>query len=264
MSDELLKRLRDPDEMTCADGMEAADRIEALTEQLEAARADAKEAEAYAEELEKEREARHANPADFRYWEGRYRDEKARVDELEAELNICRMAQVVMENGIAEVEKERDHWQDVAGREGVCMTCRGPRGAPEPYGCSDCLNTGYCGEWHNQMHELREERERLALAICGGEDAPGYANAQTVDTLEEVARDSANATMAHINHTLAVEAKLAKAVELLKEARQDLEAYVTHDWPKDVHPHYDKKWERDMELCRRIDATLAEIEGEKK
>jgi hypothetical protein len=31
---------------------QAADRIEALTEQLEAARADAKEAEAYAEELE--------------------------------------------------------------------------------------------------------------------------------------------------------------------------------------------------------------------
>jgi hypothetical protein len=48
--------LRDPDEMTCADGMQAADRIEALTEQLEAARADAKEAEAYAEELEKERD----------------------------------------------------------------------------------------------------------------------------------------------------------------------------------------------------------------
>jgi hypothetical protein len=28
--EELVKRLRDPDEMTCADGMEAADRIEAL------------------------------------------------------------------------------------------------------------------------------------------------------------------------------------------------------------------------------------------
>ena len=107
-------------------------------EQLEAARADAKEAEAYAEEL----------------------------------------------------EKERDHWQGVAGRQGVCMTCHGPRGAPEPYGCSDCLNTGYCGEWHNQMQELRE--------------------------------------------------KLAKAVELLKEARQDLEAYVTHDWQKDEHPFYER------------------------
>jgi hypothetical protein len=184
--------------------------IQTLTEQLEAARADAKEAEAYAEEL----------------------------------------------------EKERDHWQDVAGREGVCMTCRGPRGAPEPYGCSDCFNTGYCGEWHNEMQELREERGRLALAICGGEDAPGYANAQTVETLEKVARDNANATMAQINCTLAVEAKLAKAVELLKEARQDLEAYVTHDWPKDEHPFYERKWERDMELCRRIDATLVEIEGE--
>jgi len=56
-------------------------------------------------------------------------------------------------------------------------------------------------------------------------------------------------------------AKLDKAVELLKEARQDLEEYVTHEWPKDEHPVYERKWERDMELCRRIDATLAEIEG---
>jgi hypothetical protein len=60
-----------------------------------------------------------------------------------------------------------------------------------------------------------------------------------------------------------LEAKLAQAVELLKEARQDLEEYVTHEWPKDEHPVYERKWERDMELCRRIDATLAEIEGEK-
>jgi hypothetical protein len=59
------------------------------------------------------------------------------------------------------------------------------------------------------------------------------------------------------------EARLGKAVELLKEARQDLEEYVTHEWPKDEHPVYERKWERDMELCRRIDATLAEIEGEK-
>jgi len=57
MSDEeLVKRLRRADEYEPLghDGWEAADRIEALTEQLEAARADAKEAEAYAEELEKE------------------------------------------------------------------------------------------------------------------------------------------------------------------------------------------------------------------
>jgi hypothetical protein len=59
-------------------------------------------------------------------------------------------------------------------------------------------------------------------------------------------------------------AKLAKAVELLKEARQDLEEYVTHEWPKDEHPVYERKWERDMaRRRRRIDALLAEIEGEK-
>jgi len=31
------------------------------------------------EELVQERQAHHANPADFRYWEGRYRDEKANL-----------------------------------------------------------------------------------------------------------------------------------------------------------------------------------------
>jgi hypothetical protein len=55
MSDEeLVKRLRgmDGDSMSIKTLDEAADSIEALTEQLEAARADAKEAEAYAEELD--------------------------------------------------------------------------------------------------------------------------------------------------------------------------------------------------------------------
>jgi hypothetical protein len=65
----------------------------------------------------------------------------------------------------------------------------------------------------------------------------------------------------HVEVMADLNAKLAKAVELLKEARQDLEEYVTHEWPKDEHPVYERKWERDMELCRRIDATLAEIEG---
>jgi hypothetical protein len=65
--------------------------------------------------------------------------------------------------------------------------------------------------------EVEKERERLALAICGGEDAPGYANAQTVETLEKVARDWAMGMMEQINRTLALEAKLAKAVEALED-----------------------------------------------
>jgi len=57
---------------------------------------------------------------------------------------------------------ERDHWSGVARREGVCMTCRGPNGAPEPYGCTDCLNTGYCGEHHNTVSDLEA---KLAQAV---------------------------------------------------------------------------------------------------
>jgi chromosome segregation ATPase len=57
---------------------DTADRIEALTEQLEAARADAKEAEAYAEGLERD-------------------------------IKTCCMAQVVMDNTVAELERERDY-----------------------------------------------------------------------------------------------------------------------------------------------------------
>jgi Lar family restriction alleviation protein len=53
--------------------------IEALTKQLEAARADAKEAEAYAEGLERE-------------------------------VKTCCMAQVVMDNTVAELERERDDY----------------------------------------------------------------------------------------------------------------------------------------------------------
>jgi chromosome segregation ATPase len=67
--------LKDPHcECDSADAVKVvADRIKALTEQLTAARADAKEAEAYAEELEKE-------------------------------LRTTRMAQAVMDNTVADLE----------------------------------------------------------------------------------------------------------------------------------------------------------------
>jgi len=66
-----------------------------------------------------------------------------------------------------------------------------------------------------RIETLVNERERLALAICGGEDALGYANAQSVGTLEKVARDNHNATMAQIDITLSLEAKLEKAVDVI-------------------------------------------------
>jgi hypothetical protein len=95
--------------------------------------------------------------------------------------------------------------------ETCCGACGFPIHATKDKACDWCRQTA------DRIEALTAERERLALAICGGEDAPGYANAQTVETLEKVARDNANATMAQINRTLAVEDKLAKAVEGLRE-----------------------------------------------
>jgi hypothetical protein len=73
----------------------------ALEARLEAARADAKEAEAYAEELEakvKNLTKHHSNTADPRYWEGRYRDEKAALAKaVEALREIAAEASVRVE-----------------------------------------------------------------------------------------------------------------------------------------------------------------------
>lgn len=54
----------------------------------------------------------------------------------------------------------------------------------------------------------------------------------------------------------ALAAQLDASNALLREARADLEHYVTAEYPKDEHPYYERQWNRDMELCRRIDTHL--------
>lgn len=73
----------------------------------------------------------------------------------------------------------------------------------------------------DRIEALERERERLALAICGGEDLPGYANAQPVEALEKVARDNASFASWQIDQTAKAEARLAKAVEALQEIAAD-------------------------------------------
>ena len=72
------------------DQTQAVATLKALTEQLEAAQADAKEAEAYAEELERD-------------------------------LKTCRMAQAVMDNTVAELVKERDEANEVIAKQGALL-----------------------------------------------------------------------------------------------------------------------------------------------
>jgi hypothetical protein len=82
-----------------------------------------------------------------------------------------------------------------------------------------------------RIEALTAERERLALAICGGEDAPGYANAQTIETLERVAKQNQQSHGATINSLLVAEADNAR----LRDALQKLacECSSNCDWERD-------------------------------
>jgi hypothetical protein len=85
MSDNnLLRRLRNGairvgQDIDNTDIEQAADRIEALT--------------AERDEWKEAATSRHPNPADHRYWEGRYPDEKARAEAAEAERDAAAVAQ---------------------------------------------------------------------------------------------------------------------------------------------------------------------------
>jgi hypothetical protein len=55
-------------------------------------------------------------------------------------------------------------------------------------------------------------------------------------------------------------------IDLLRQARSDLAAYVDADWPAHLceqYPSYARKRERDMALCYEIDAALAAFEKDR-
>lgn len=56
-------------------------------------------------------------------------------------------------SGLGRIRKERDAFKLACERAGVCMSC--VIQAPEPYGCHDCLNTGWSeGDPYERIKEL--------------------------------------------------------------------------------------------------------------
>lgn len=110
MSDDLVKRLREDQPVTqdmastvqCALQDAAADRIEELEERLKAATDDAKEAEAYAEELE-------ANLAEQIEWVKGLADDLIAAEGREARLK----------EKLAKVEEALRGWIDFANEQGM-------------------------------------------------------------------------------------------------------------------------------------------------
>lgn len=57
------------------------------------------------------------------------------------------------------------------------------------------------------------------------------------------------------------QARIKELEAVLREAREDLAAYVDSDYPdwvREKYPDTQRRWHRDMELCRRIDALIAQ------
>ena len=78
----------------CAYAADSVDTLRALSAALEEWRAAATR--------------HHPNPADFRYWEGRYRDEKARADALDAKMKeTVGVLQEIASSGRCEFAKVR-------------------------------------------------------------------------------------------------------------------------------------------------------------
>ncbi|WP_353640786.1 hypothetical protein [Mesorhizobium sp. WSM2239] len=69
---------------------------------------------------------------------------------------------------LVRVEQERDAYKKASEGAGVCMTC--VIQAPDPYGCSDCLNTGWFqGDPYERVKQLEavvKKTLRWAEARC--------------------------------------------------------------------------------------------------
>lgn len=108
-----------------------------------------------------------------------------------------------------------------------------------------------------KVAKLVWERERLALAICGGEGFSWYANAQPVEVLEKAARDNNKTLIEQINQTLSAEAR----AEALREAAAICEKERSEwDWGYDTTP---EGFEMCHTLAKLRDDILALIDKEK-
>lgn len=114
---------------------------------------------------------------------------------------------------------------------------------------------GNCGD------DYLAEQARAAL-LARIEEA-GEATASTTESLT-MARVEMEKARARAEKAEAL--ALPEVRALLQEAREDLAAYVDEDYPptsRAKYPDIQRRWHRDMELCRRIDAALdAAQEGE--
>lgn len=83
-----------------------------------------------------------------------------------------------------------------------------------------------------------------------------------VEELESLLKTSHDLSLAFDEESMQHHVRADRLEALLREARIELEHYVTGEYPKDEHPHYERQWNRDMDLCRRIEDEFCRIDAE--
>ena len=82
---------------------------------------------------------------------------------------------------------------------------------------------------------------------------------------DDEADPSMNQTVEYVRADLCAptqDERVKALVALLREARDDIAVYVDADYPeisRATYPDIQRRWHRDMELCRRIDAALRDM-----
>lgn len=95
---------------------------------------------------------------------------------------------------------DRNRWKEACRRGGICMSCA--TGSPEPFGCTDCLNTGWeggspAGYVAEATHSATAaERDRLAARVETLETSLGTAVVAAVELRNQLTTERArNAEM---------------------------------------------------------------------
>lgn len=192
-----------------------------MTAQNEAAAGlvDRREIAAIAKSLKSRVASHRSKMGNFSYYTGA----DALLDEEAADALATLLAQV------EELRRERDGWKKACRSAGICMACA--LAAPDTFGCTDCLNTGWDGGaptgfiTGSIIAEKDSEIERLSK-ICGP-DAKNFLQG----LLRDFARLKVRAT--------AAEALVAKGVRVATLCRESLVSWIGDE--DDAQPGGDRE-----------------------
>lgn len=126
----------------------------------------------------------------------------------------------------------------------------------------------HTGEAYEIIYRLYKEAQSAPEPVQG-EACPGCESQNVIHLMhckdcetDYAGADQVNRNAAISRANMAAAKPVAELVELLRDARSDLAAYIDEAYPQFMleYPHNQRKHAADMEIVHRIDAKLAELQ----